>query len=142
MSDCKEAGGKWPTEAPYNGGPFPTKTWTVFKPPCPDYTKYTTEQINMRRKAEVLKYKKNKSNDNKKARYAYFARNRNTNLLGSRQANSKSSSCKNSSSASDVPGNKVLFLDKSVPVFGLVVSRQYGPGVGNYPLKPQKLPVN
>lgn len=140
--DCKSAGGTWPTEAPYNGGPYPTKTWAVFKTPCPNYTKYSVEQINMRRKAEVLKYKNNKSDVSKKLRYAYFAKNRNTKLLGSEQANTTSESCKTNSSASDVPGNKMLFLDKSVPVFGLVKTIQYGASQGNYPIKPKKLPVN
>lgn len=141
-NQCNDTGGKWPSQSPFNGGPFPTKTWTNYIPPCPDYNKYTTEQLNMRRKAEVLKHKQNKTNDNKKARYAYFARNRNTRLLGSAEANSKSSDCKIPSSASDVPGKQKLFLDKSVPVFGLVNTRNYGNNHGGYPLKPRRLPIN
>ena len=126
-NDC---GGNWGP----GGIPF-SNTWARYNPPCPDYNKYTTDQLNMRRKAEILQYKQNSSRLTKKQKYAGLAKFNRRILLGSPQQNS--ANCTASTRASNVPGYRNLFLNRSVPVTGLVVTRNYGDSGGaQYPLKP------
>ena len=73
--DCVEKkGGEWPSEGPFYGGPFPSRTWSRYIPPCPNYNNFTKEQLDMRRKTEVLQYKNARSDRTKKKRYAYLAK--------------------------------------------------------------------
>lgn len=132
-------GGNWPSHNPYNGGPFPPRTWDRFIPTCPDYNEYTKDQLDMRRKAEILEYKNNRSHDTKKSRYAYLSKNGRGTLLGHK--NTSIANCKTSTRSCDVPGKEMfLFLDRKVPVFGMRQIRQYANGDGRYPQKPHLLP--
>ena len=104
-------GGEWPTVQPFNGGPYPTRTWSRFIPPCPNYSNFTTSDLNMRRKAEVLQHKKNVSNRTKKSRYAYLAKSNGSVIFGS--PNHTTVNCVKSTRDSDVPGPAMnLYLDK------------------------------
>lgn len=138
--DCtRKKGGKWPSIPPYNGGPFPTRTWTRYVPPCPNYENFTKEQLDMRRKAEVLQYKNVKSNRTKKERYAYLAKSNNAVVFGT--PNHTNKNCVKSTRDSNVPGPAMnLFIDESVPVFGLRNLRSYG-NSGNKSGKVNKLPA-
>ena len=136
----KKKGGKWPEASPYFGGPYPTRTWSRFKPPCPNYSNFTKQQLDMRRKAEILQHKNVKSNRTKKQRYAYLAKSNSSVVFGS--PNHKNENCIKSTRDSDVPGPEMsLYIDNSVPIFGLVNFRNYG-NSGSKISKLTKLPTN
>lgn len=139
-SCTQKKGGVWPRIPPFNGGPFPTRTWSRFIPPCPNYNNFSQYQLDMRRKAEVLQYKNNKSNRTKKSRYAYLAKTNNSVIFGS--PDQTNANCINSTRDSNVPGPAMnLFIDKSVPVFGLRSVRSYG-NSGSKDDKLVKLPTS
>ena len=81
--------------------------------------KYSQTQLNMRRKAEILKYNKNRTvtQSSNKGKWTYLSNIRPTN---NRSARDKSV-CPNTpqpSSSSDVPGPVIpLILDESVPLY-------------------------
>lgn len=136
----RKKGGDWPAEGPFFGGPYPTRTWSRFVPPCPNYNQFTKQQIDMRRKAEVLKHKNNIGTRTKKERYAYLARQNNSVKFGSETHTNVN--CVKSTRDSDVPGPEMnLFLDTSVPIFGLRQVRNYG-NSGSKDNKLVKLPTN
>lgn len=136
----RKKGGAWPAEGPFFGGPYPTRTWSRFVPPCPNYNQFTKQQIDMRRKAEVLKHKNNYGNVTKKERYAYLARTNNSVIFGS--PDHTNANCLKSTRDSDVPGPAMdLFLDESVPIFGLNTVRNYG-NSGSKDNKLVKLPTS
>ena len=136
----QKKGGVWPIFPPFNGGPFPSRTWSRFLPPCPNYNNFSQYQLDMRRKAEVLQYKNNKSNRTKKSRYAYLAKSNNSVIFGS--PDHTNVSCVKSTRDSNVPGPAMnLFIDSSVPVFGLRSVRSYG-NSGSKDDKLVKLPTN
>lgn len=139
-SCTQKKGGVWPGIPPFNGGPFPTRTWSRFLPPCPNYNKFSQYQLDMRRKAEVLQYKNNKSNRTKKSRYAYLAKSNNSVIFGS--PDQTNVNCVKSTRDSNVPGPAMnLFIDSSVPVFGLKSVRKYG-NSGSKDDKLVKLPTS
>ncbi len=51
-----------------------SRHWTRFENKCPNYSQYTREELNMRRKAEILKHKQNTVNLSKKHHYALLAK--------------------------------------------------------------------
>lgn len=79
---------------------------------------FTTEQLNMRRKVEILKYNKNINNNidlTQKNRFARFARG---NYKQNRLVCENDHKIPTSSSNSDIPGpSLLLFEDKSVPLY-------------------------
>ena len=101
------------------------RTWERYTPPIPS-SDYSTYQYDMRRKAEVLKYNKNKINDSNGTKKFNFSRIVNSKRYNNRVANNCSTIKKKSSSASNVPGNQVLFYDSSVPLL------RYGPPLRTY----------
>lgn len=58
----------WP-----NGGPEPANTWSRTTLPCVDA--YSTQELDMRRKAEVLQYKQNSLHWTKKQKISYLSKN-------------------------------------------------------------------
>jgi len=79
---------------------------------------YTTEQLNMRRKVEILKYNKNTNKNNsltKKGNYAHLVRG---NYKQNRMICENDHKIPTSSSKSDIPGPSIfLFEDKDVPLY-------------------------
>ena len=138
--DCVEKkGGEWPSEGPFYGGPFPSRTWSRYIPPCPNYNNFTKEQLDMRRKTELLQYKNARSDRTKKKRYAYLAKNPSVRLGSS---NERDENCVTTTRECDVPGPTMnLFIDRNVPIFGLRTVRSYG-NSGNKDDKSVKLPTN
>lgn len=57
----------WP-----DGGPDPPNTWFRTTNSC---VSNNTEELNMRRKAEVLKHKNNSTSETKKQRFSYLSKN-------------------------------------------------------------------
>tara|TARA_Y100000816_G_C26079012_1_gene568429 strand:- start:1210 stop:1584 length:375 start_codon:yes stop_codon:yes gene_type:complete len=75
-----------------------------------------TEEYNMRRKAEILKYNENKIKDNSVTKLAKYARI----VKGERFRNRIAlTNCSKKAPAyhSGVPGNKLLFLNPSTPLY-------------------------
>ena len=132
---------------PCNDGPTPNRIWTRSSNNCSYVYNYTEEQLNMRRKAEILKYKKNSSNLTKKQQWSrlnrgygpnrkkvwatqnQFTTNPNTsNLPRVNNTLICSNSIVNcsSTSSSDVPGPIMnLCFDKNVPLTRYIVRRRY-----------------
>ena len=119
---CISNGGIWPILPKYNNGPLPTRTWSRIETQPPDYTKYTTEQLNMRRKAEILLYKNNSDNQSKAKKWSYLSNSRNNIKICSNNQNAKKAI---PSSYSDVPGKKLLVRNESVPLYNFKVRRNY-----------------
>ena len=129
--------------------PNPPNVWTRVTSDCYDYENgnYTSFDINMRRKAEILKYKGNQNKLSKKQQYSKIINghgssrkkvwanqtdlvtNPNVNNVGTRNGNTiVLSDCSNNiptpSSHSDVPGDILLYYDKSVPLIGYQQQRR------------------
>jgi hypothetical protein len=142
----------WPSISPYNGGPFPTRLWSRAVPNC--VLGFTQEQLDMRRKAEILQYNKNGGHLTKKQQWSRAMRGHgpvrrkgwatqsqdytdpntsNLPLVGYTLDCSGGDRPCNPVGASDVPGSGVLCLDRNVPVTGLVVQRQYLAGGTKWP---------
>lgn len=124
--------------------PNPPNVWTRIRSDCYDYEngKYTSFDINMRRKAEILKHKGNQNKLSKKQHYSKIINghgsskkkvwanqtdlvtNPNVNNVGTRSGNTivlsdcNTTTIKTPSSHSDVPGDILLYYDKSVPLIG------------------------
>lgn len=104
---------KWPITSPFFGGPYPTRTWfrdNIDKSHI--FQQFSLEQLNMRRKAEVLARSNNNLKQHKqtwKERFAYAVRN------PSKHITRRCSLVISDSSSSNVPGNLKLFDDPSVP---------------------------
>lgn len=60
----------WP-----RGGPEPPNTWSRTTNSCASNAAYSIKDLDMRRKAEVLQYKKNSSNISKKQQFSYLSNN-------------------------------------------------------------------
>ena len=130
--------------------PNPPNVWTRIRSDCYDYEngKYTSFDINMRRKAEILKHKGNQNNLSKKQHYSKIINghgsskkkvwanqtdlvtNPNVNNVGTRSGNTivlsdcNTTTIKTPSSHSDVPGDILLYYDKSVPLIGYQQQRR------------------
>ena len=95
-----------------------TRTWQRFNPPNP-YTNstHTTEDLNMRRKAEILQYKNKQSGtNNSSTKNMIFSRIVNTGRFNNRATNRICENIKKPSSASNVPGKLPLFFNSSIPL--------------------------
>jgi len=57
------------------GGPEPPNTWSRATIPCMDTSRYTRDELDMRRKAEVLQYKQNSLQWTKKQKISYLSKN-------------------------------------------------------------------
>lgn len=130
--------------------PNPPNVWTRIRSDCYDYEngKYTSFDINMRRKAEILKHKGNQNKLSKKQHYSKIINghgsskkkvwanqtdlvtNPNVNNVGTRSGNTivlsdcNTTTIKTPSSHSDVPGDILLYYDKSVPLIGYQQQRR------------------
>ena len=127
-----------------------SRTWARTDNSCSNLTGFTQKQLDMRRKAEILEYKQNSMKLTKKQQYAQIAKgggpqrkkswatqshdptytNSNTRNLEEKgntlECNvSNNNNNRNPSSASDVPGNTMLFLDKTVPLTRFKTRRVY-----------------
>jgi hypothetical protein len=79
---------------------------------------FTTEQLNMRRKVEILKYNKNINKNNGLTQKNNFARLSRGNYKQNRLVCENDHKIPTSSSNSDIPGpSLLLFEDKSVPLY-------------------------
>jgi hypothetical protein len=120
---------------------MPPREWQRYKPSCPDTSLHSTNDLNMRRKAEILKYDKNTTNKlTKKQKWAMISRGHwsgkkswssSLNDLSSKgnglsfQCGSSKSNCAYTS-ASGVPGKKMLLcLNESVPLYMYKIQRTY-----------------
>lgn len=119
---CNDYGGSWS-----DGQPNPTQTWTRGEGNCNQsiIQQYGQQEIDMRRKAEVLLYKNNTSKWTKKQRFAYLAKNPNRFLRQNPATNSCSTTqiAYNPASSSDVPGNTSLYYNPSIPLLNWRVQR-------------------
>ena len=137
----------------YKGGPFPPRLWSRATDECVDFS---TDELNMRRKAEVLQHKKNKSNISSKTQFAELVRgngpyrkrswgtqnidftNPNVNKLS--ETNQFTLLCPNKeklcalTSSSDVPGKiQLLCMDRSIPLTRWIPRRTYGASGNKWP---------
>lgn len=116
--------GIWP-----NGGPEPARLWTrASGEPC---INIPTEELNMRRKAEVLKYTNNSTRQTKNQRFAYVSKRRANNTDGLSCASSDIPPLP--ASASNVPGNQLLYLNPSIPLTRFITQRQFKGDIGKWP---------
>ena len=84
----------------------------------PDYSTYTTEQLNMRRKVEILKYDKNINKNNKLTKKGNYARLARGNYKQNRLLCTNDYKIPVKSSGSDIPGPNIFLVeDKSVPLY-------------------------
>jgi hypothetical protein len=120
---------------------MPPREWQRYKPSCPDTSLYSTNDLNMRRKAEILKYDKNETNKlTKKQKWAMISRGHLSGKKGwssslndlSSQGNGLSFKCGSAksncayTSASGVPGKKMLLcLNEAVPLYMYKIQRTY-----------------
>ena len=141
------------------GGPNPPNLWPREIPACPS-SDFTSEQLNERRKAEILKYKKNSSGFSQKQQYSRLARGlgKHRHVTYATQSQTYTNAnikqlpfalddsgtnilvCPNSSvlcattSQNDVPGPvKTLCLDSNVPLYNYIVQRTYGTSGNKWP---------
>lgn len=136
-----------------NSGPDTIRLWTRASNNCSYIYNFNNEDINMRRKAEILKYKKNSSNLTKKQQWSRlnrgFGPNRKKTWATQNQIISNPNSnnltrvnntliCNNSidncapTSCSDVPGpNTLLCYNKNIPLTNYIVRRKYPYGSFN-----------
>ena len=153
-----------PFYCPYRGATVPPP-WSRATLNCVDNQNpiIGINDLEMRRKAQILKYNKNQNNPTKKQLWAMlnkgqltrkkvwatqginytnpniddlnFANNdSNTNILQCSAATAEPLIVKNSSTASDVPGNPIeLYLDPNVPLTGYIVQRTYLAGGTKWP---------
>jgi hypothetical protein len=153
MTTCREVnfnGGNF-----INGGPEPPRLWSRFTLNCSYYNNYSKEQLDMRRKAEILKYKNNSSKLSKKMAWSQLAKGINSYKKQSwatqndlftdpntrkLEKNNNSLICRrnpivcNLSTASNVPGKSaILCYDKSVPLVNYITPRQYKAGGTKWP---------
>ena len=153
-----------PFYCPYRGATVPPP-WSRATLNCVDYQNpiIGINDLEMRRKAQILKYNKNQNNPTKKQLWAMLNKgqltrkkvwatqginytnpntsnlnfennNSNTNILQCSAATAEPLIVKNSSTASDVPGNPIeLYLDPNVPLTGYIVQQTYSAGGTKFP---------
>lgn len=116
-------GGTWPS-----GGPEPPRLWSRSQGnPC---LNISTNELDMRRKAEVLKYTNNAISQTKSQRFAYIAKRKTNNTNGTSCGYVNTPAFP--TSASNVPGNQLLYLNPNIPLTRWIVQRQYKGGVGKW----------
>jgi hypothetical protein len=152
MTSCRKQnfnGGSFP-----NGGPEPPRLWSRFNINCSPYSNFSKQQLDMRRKAEILQYKNNSSNLSKKMKWSQLSRGVNSynkktwatqsdtftnpNVRKLPRVNDTLVCPQNpvicsQSTYSDVPGNTTLCYDKNVPLVNYIVARQYNAGGSKWP---------
>ena len=153
-----------PSYCPYQGATVPPP-WSRATLSCINYQNpnITVNDLDMRRKAQILQYNKNQNNPTKKQLWAmlnkgqltrkkvwatqginytnpntsnlnFAINNSNTNILKCSAATAEPLIVKNSSTASDVPGNPIeLYLDPNVPLTGYIVQQTYSAGGTKFP---------
>lgn len=153
-----------PSYCPYKGATSPPP-WSRATISCINYqnTNITVNDLDMRRKAQILQYNRNQNNPTKKQLWAMlnkgqlthkkvwatqginytnpntndlnFANNNpNTNILQCSASSTEPLIVKNPSTASDVPGNPIeLYLDRNVPLTGYIVQQTYSAGGTKFP---------
>ena len=94
-----------------------TRNYARYNPPNP-YTNntFTTEQFNMRRKAEILQYKNMTVRDSSNTLNANFSRLVNGKRFTNRARTQVCENVKHPASSSNVPGRKLLFFNSNVPL--------------------------
>jgi len=144
------------TEQP--GGPQPPRLWSRASLNCMTLTSEQRYQLEMRRKAEILKYKGNSAQLTKKQQWSQAVNGAGPlgkkvwatqNVLGSNPnvdnlpiGTGYTLLCKGTplvqcapSSASDVPGKiTTLCYDPSVPLVNYIVQRNYSSGGTKFPM--------
>ena len=128
---------------------YSARLWSRFKPAEYDSTKYTPQQLDERRKCEILKYKKNASNMTKKEQFAAAARGTllpkrgfaiqtdtttNPNIAGLEQVGNlficpqRVNRC-SSTTDCDIPGRPItLCYDPEVPLYNYARTYEYKAG--------------
>lgn len=152
MSTCRKVnfnGGNF-----VNGGPEPPRLWSRFTTNCSPYQNFTQNELDMRRKAEILQYKNNSSRLSKKMRWSQLSKGINTykkqtwatqsnvftdpNVRNLSKVNDTLLCPRNPvvcapNTASNVPGTSTLCFDKNVPLVNYIVPRQYKAGGTKWP---------
>jgi len=118
-SNC--CGGTWP-----NGGPEPPRLWSRSSGEL--CTGIPREELDMRRKVEVLMYKNNSLKQTKKERFAALAKKKSSTY---RICSPITSSTPQPTSASNVPGNTYLYYNSKIPLTRYITQRQYKTGNTN-----------
>lgn len=90
----------------------PTSRAEIEQPP----DGFSTSQLNMRRKSEILQYKNNQTN-NQFSKKSDFARRVNGRYNRNRVCNNTTKVVNTSTSYTDVPGSSILIHDPSVPIW-------------------------
>lgn len=140
---------KWSSTSPYNGGPFPTRLWSRGQTECfTTNNNITKNDIEMRRKAEVLFYKNNTNKLTKKQQFAKIAKginpykNQQWEFKNTENCNVEIESICNPSSASNVPGNQQLCYNRNIPLVNYVKRRQYSAGGTKFPQSTTGIELN
>jgi len=114
--------------------------WTRYKVKCPDNTRFTFGQLNMKRKAVTLQHRQNAFGISKKNKFNLIVQGRyyNNKTPTSDPPCVRGISYEDSSPAStnDVPGDKSFMIknDISVPIYNYIpVKRTYKGGANKYP---------
>lgn len=151
---------------PYSGVPRGfILPWTTYHPQCTSLegTGINQFDLDMRRKADILQYKRNQNNPTKKQtwsmlnkgslnrkkawatqgflytnpnidNYAFAQNNPSTNILQCSNATSEPLIVVNSSTASDVPGKPInLYLDPNIQLTGIKKQYAYPSGGSKWP---------
>ena len=166
MTDYNFIGDAIKDFCPYTGVPRGfILPWTTYHPQCTSLegTGVTQFDLDMRRKADILQYKRNQNNPSKKQLWAMMNRgelnkkkawatqgflytnpnidkfqfaqnNPDTNILQCPAATSQPVIVVNSSTASDVPGKPInLYLDPNVQLTGIYKQYSYPSGGSKWP---------
>ena len=97
---------------------IPNRTWSRYRPPSIDLSNYSVEDYNMRRKVEILQYRKN-AND--------YTGNSNIKNVLKGQTNCPIGTKPTSTRNSDVPGETMnLVLNPNVPIINFLKKYNYG----------------
>jgi hypothetical protein len=133
-----------------NGSPNPPRLWSRFIPGVIDKTLFPQEELDMRRKAEVLQHKQNANTLSKKIAWSKLIQKQNPHSYRKTWAtqsdtftNPNTASLEqvnttlicssgepypkvNSSRASDVPGKETfLYYNKNIPLINYKIPRNY-----------------
>ena len=156
-----------PSYCPYQGAPANyNPPWTRARISCINYQNPNigVNELDMRRKAEILQYNKNQNNLTKKQAWSMlnkgqltrkkvwatqginytnpnvnklkFANNNpDTNILQCSESTAEPLIVKTSTNASNVPGHPIdLYLNPNVPLTGYIVNRIYLAGNSKWPI--------
>jgi hypothetical protein len=120
-------GGHWE-----NGGPEPPRLWNRSQGDmCNENT--SKMELDMRRKAEVLKYTNNTSKLTKKQQFSNVVNKTSTSNKKYYGNCKKRDLQKYTSSSSNVPGQQELYYNKNVPLTRWIIQKQYNSGSEKWP---------